>query len=67
MHITFIVRGIVFRELLMRALNTLTEELIHKIVMKPLLTEAKEQIFKFENTDSTLLIWDGESTTVTQA
>lgn len=51
----------------MRALNTLTEELIHKIVMKPLLTEAKEQIFKFENTDSTLLIWDGESTTVTQA
>jgi hypothetical protein len=51
----------------MRALNTLTEELINMIVMKPLLTEAKEQIFKFENTDSTLLIWDGESTTVTQA
>lgn len=50
----------------MRALNTLTEELINMIVMKPLLTEAK-QIFKFENTDSTLLIWDGESTTVTQA
>lgn len=57
MPVTFLVRGIVFRELLMRALNTL----------KPLLTEAKEQIFKFENTDSTLLIWDGESTTVTQA
>lgn len=57
MPVTFLVRGIVFRELLMRALNTL----------KPLLTEAKEQIFKFENTDSTILIWDGESTTVTQA
>lgn len=67
MHVTFSSKRNCFSRTSNESIEHIDRRIDNMIVMKPVLTEAKQQIFKFENTDSTLLIWDGESTTVTRA